>query len=112
VKSFFGRDIVAHRAYIGKIRKGKENEYIEAHKAVWPELIEAMKKVGIETESCFVLGNYIFVYVAAPDIDGTMERLMRDPINQRWDVFMEPLLEPPVDGCSELFPEMKEVFRM
>ena len=39
---------MAYRAYIGKIRKGKENEYIEAHKVVWPELIDAMKKAGMQ----------------------------------------------------------------
>ena len=103
---------MAYRAFIGKIRKGKEDEYLDAHKAVWPELIDAMKRVGVERESCFVFRNYIFVYVEASDIDATMESLMRDPVNQKWDAFMEPLLEPPVDGCSELFPEMKEVFRM
>lgn len=103
---------MAYRAYIGKIRKGKEKEYIDAHKAVWPELIDAMKKAGIENESCFVIGNYIFVYVEASNIEATMETLMRDSVNQRWDVFMEPLLEPPVEGCAEFFPEMKEVFRM
>jgi L-rhamnose mutarotase len=103
---------VAYRAFIGKIRKGKEGEYLEAHKGVWAELIDAMKRVGVERESCFVFRNYIFVYVEASDIDATMESLLRDPVNQKWDAFMEPLLEPPVDGCSELFPEMKEVFRM
>ncbi len=103
---------MAYRAYIGKIRRGKENDYIEAHKAVWPGLLEAMNRVGIERESCFVAGNYIFVYVESSDIDAAMEALSRDPINQKWDVFMEPLLEPPVEGSAELFPEMKEVFRM
>jgi L-rhamnose mutarotase len=103
---------MAYRAYIGKIRKGKENDYIEAHKAVWPELLAAMRNAGVEKESCFVLGNYIFVFVESSDIDATMEALSADPINQRWDVFMEPLLEPPVEGCAELFPQMREVFQM
>jgi L-rhamnose mutarotase len=103
---------MAYRAYIGKIRKGKENDYIEAHKAVWPELLDAMRKLGVEKESCFVFGGYIFVYVEAPDIEKTMAALALDPINRKWDVFMETLLESPVEGCPDLFPEMKEVFRM
>lgn len=103
---------MACRAYIGKIRKGKENEYIEAHKAVWPDLLTAMKKVGVEKEICFVRGNYIFVYVESSDIDAAMQALSADPVNQRWDAYMEPLLEPPVEGRADLFPEMKEVFRM
>jgi L-rhamnose mutarotase len=80
---------MACRAYIGKIRKGKENEYIEAHKAVWPDLLTAMKKVGVEKEICFVRGNYIFVYVESSDIDAAMQALSADPVNQRWDAYME-----------------------
>jgi L-rhamnose mutarotase len=112
VESQFERDKMACRALIGKIRKGKEREYVDAHQAVWPELIDAMRRAGVERESCFVFRNYIFVYTEASDIDATMEKLLRDPISQKWEAYMEALLEPPVDGCSELFPEMTEVFRM
>ncbi len=99
-----------HRAYIGKIAKGKKEEYIKSHENVWPELIEAMKNVGVEKESCFVFENYIFVYVEAQDIDGTMRKLTQDPINQKWDVYMEPLLEKPGQSSPDFFPEMTEVF--
>jgi L-rhamnose mutarotase len=101
-----------YRAFIGRIRKGKEKAYIDAHKKVWPELIEAMVKAGVTNESCFVFENHIFVYLEAPDIELTMDRLARDPINQKWDDFMEPLLERPGDTSNELFPEMREVHRM
>jgi L-rhamnose mutarotase len=103
---------MGYRAFIGKIKKGKEEDYVAAHQAVWPELLDVMRKLGVERESCFVCGSYIFVYVEAADISSTMDKLQGDPVNQRWDVFMEPLLEPPVNGTSELFPEMTEVFRM
>lgn len=101
-----------HRAYIGRIRPGKEQEYIDAHKAVWPELIEAMKRAGVRKESCFLFENIVFVYVEAEHMAVTMDKLARDPINQKWDLFMEPLLESPSTSSSELFPEMQEVFRM
>lgn len=102
---------MAYSAYIGKIKKGKEKDYIEAHKAVWPELLASMRTAGVEKESCFVLGNCIFVYIEATDINSTIKALSADPVNQRWDVFMEPLLEPPMEGGSEQFPQMTEVFR-
>lgn len=101
-----------YRAYIGRIRQGKEREYIEAHKNVWPELIEAMRKAGVVREICFVFENTIFVFVEAQDISVTMDNLMRDPINQEWDVFMEPLLELPGNSSKEMFPEMEDVFSM
>lgn len=103
---------MAHRAYIGRIRKGKEQDYVEAHKTVWPELICVMRQAGVSRESCFVLDNHVFVYVEATDIDATMEKLANDPVNQRWDAFMESLLERPIIDSPGFFPEMTEVFRM
>jgi L-rhamnose mutarotase len=107
----FRSELMAYRAFIGKIRRGKESEYIDAHKAVWPELLAAMKKAGVQKEICFVRGNHIFVYVESFNIDDTMKALSMDSVNQRWDLYMEPLLEQPVEGCSDLFLEMIEVFR-
>jgi L-rhamnose mutarotase len=103
---------MAHRAYIGQIRPGKVKKYIKAHEEVWPKLIDVMRKCGIKRESCFVFGNHIFVYVEADDIDATMEKLNREPLNRKWDVYMEPLLEKPGKDSHEFFPPMQEVFRM
>ena len=69
-----------YRAYIGRIRRGKVDDYIKAHERVWPELIDAMKRAGVERESCFVFGNHIFVYVEAKNIDMATERLAREPL--------------------------------
>jgi L-rhamnose mutarotase len=103
---------MAHRAYIGQIRPGKVDEYVKAHEEVWPELIEVMRRCGISRESCFVFGNHIFVYVEADDIDATMARLNQETLNQKWDVYMEPLLEKPGKETGEFFPPMREVFCM
>jgi L-rhamnose mutarotase len=103
---------MGYRAFISKVRTGKEEDYIAAHQAVWPELIHAMKEVGIEKESCFLFKNLLVVYVEAADIDTALEKLQSCPINREWDVFMAPLLEPPLDGCLDLFPQMVEVFKL
>jgi len=101
-----------HRAYIGKIREGKREEYIRAHAKVWPELMDAMRRAGVERESCFVFGRQIFVYVEAQDMDLTLKKLAEDPINQEWDRYMEPLLGKPQEDSPELFLQMAEVFCM
>ncbi len=103
---------MGYRAYFGKIRPGKQREYLEAHKAVWPELLEVMRQAGVSRESCFVLENWVVVYVEADDIKVTMGKLAENPINQRWDSFMEDVLERPISNSPDLFPEMIEVFRM
>ena len=101
-----------HRAYVGRIRKGKKREYISAHANVWPELIAAMRGAGVERECCFVFGDLIFVYVESDDIESTMKKLADDPVNQKWDRYMSGLLDKPDAGSSEMFPEIAEVFCM
>ena len=88
------------------------HHYVDAHKSVWPELIDVMRQAGVKHESCFLFADYVVVYVEADDIDATMKTLASDPVNLTWDKLMEPILEPPVAGSPEFFPEMKEVFRL
>jgi L-rhamnose mutarotase len=103
---------MGYRAYFGKIRAGKRREYIEAHKAVWPELLEVMRQAGISRESCFVLEDYVVVYLEGDNIEATMDQLSENPISQRWDSFMEGILEPPISDRPDFFPEMAEVFKL
>jgi len=101
-----------HQALMGKLKPGKEQEYIDAHHRVWPDLIQAMRVAGVQREMVFMLGHYLFVYLEAEDIDSANAKLAADPTNQRWDAFMAPLLEPAISGSNELFPPMTEVFRL
>src|ERR1041384_4176076 len=100
-----------YQTFVGKLKRGKEQEYIEAHRNVWPELKRSMRDAGVLQEMVFMLDNYLFVYIEADDVDATKSKLAADPVNQRWDVFMAPLLEPPVAGSTELFPQLVEVFK-
>ena len=103
---------MAHCGYIGQVRPGKVDEYIKAHEKVWPELIEVMKKAGLEKEICFVFGNQIFIYREAVDLNGALDKLNSEPLNQKWDEYMATILEKPVKESNEFFLPMKEVFCM
>ena len=42
-------------------------EYEEYHRAVWPEVLEALKGIGIERMEIFRSGNHLFMYCTVPD---------------------------------------------
>lgn len=42
-------------------------EYEEYHRNVWPEVIEALKGIGIQRMEIFRVGNHLFMYYTAPD---------------------------------------------
>lgn len=42
-------------------------KYEEYHRNVWPEVLEALKGIGIERMEIFRIGNHLFMYCTAPD---------------------------------------------
>ena len=103
---------MAHAGYIGRIKPGKADEYIKAHENVWPELIELAGKAGLEKEVCFVHGDFVFIYREAADLTGALEKLSREPLNQKWDDYMATILEKPAEEVTDCFVQMKEAFCM
>ncbi len=96
-----------------RIRPDKIEEYEEAHRHVWPSLIEEMSSLGIVEYSIFRQGVQLFLYLRVTDWETTQERLKANPVNQGWQQAMAPLLEP----SSGLHPgdtltTMQEIFYM
>ena len=42
-------------------------KYEEYHRNVWPEVIDALKEIGIERMEIFRSGNHLFMYCTVPD---------------------------------------------
>ena len=42
-------------------------KYEEYHRNVWPEVIDALKGIGIERMEIFRIGNHLFMYCTVPD---------------------------------------------
>lgn len=101
------------RRYAFKLRIKAEaiEEYELEHTRVWPELLKALKDVGIADYSIFRRGQELFLTLRVHDFDRAWEALDRNPINQRWQQFMGRLFEPVPDvEPGERFAMMKEIF--
>jgi L-rhamnose mutarotase len=96
-----------------RIKAGKEAQYEEAHKDVWPALLAKVKEVGISDYSIFRRGQDLVLVMQVDDFDAAWKALDNDPTNQRWQQVMAPLFEQ-VPGIlpGEKFAMMKEVFRL
>ena len=96
-----------------RIKADKIEEYDEAHRHVWPELLEELERFGITDYSIFRRGQQLFLYKHVPDFDQVTEHLAASGINQRWQQKMAPLFEPVPDlQPHEVFAMMHEVFFM
>ena len=79
-------------SFVMQINPGCEEEYKERHKRVFPELLEAFKKVGIQNYSIFMDGTRLFAYLEAENYQQARKRLAEEPSYQKWQLFMKPLM--------------------
>jgi L-rhamnose mutarotase len=96
-----------------RIRAGKEAQYDEAHKSVWPALLTKLKEVGISDYSIFRRDQDLILVMQVENFDAAWQALDEDPANLKWQQEMAPLFEA-VPGIKpgERFAMMEEVFRL
>lgn len=96
-----------------RIRPGKIEEYDEAHKHVWPELIGELERFGASEYSIFRQDTQLFLYLHVPDWDTFQEAINNSEVNQRWQKAMAPIFEAGGNLMSGKSPKlMQEVFYM
>ena len=97
-------------AFVLRVRPDKIDEYVEAHRSVWPEMLQALKDAGIRNYSIFRDGNQVFGYFEADDLEQAARHLGAQAVCTRWQDAMAGLLEErvPDDGP----PALEEIFRL
>ena len=97
-------------AFVLHVRPDRIDEYVEAHRNVWPEMLAALKGAGIRNYTIFRAGNTMFGYFEADDLDAAASYLAGQEVSARWQDAMAELLEERVpDGGP---PALGEVFRL
>lgn len=92
------------RAWLLRVKEGKVEEYRRAHGNVWPELVQAARKVGLQNHSTFISGRTVIAYLEAEHPEEAFSQLLSTDVKQRWDKAMSELLESPDS------PSFEEVF--
>jgi L-rhamnose mutarotase len=94
------------------LKEAVQDQYKEAHRDVWPEILEGIARVKIRNYSIFMIGRKLFSYFEVEDLEKAMEEIAADPINQKWQAYMAPLFDvgSGVKDGSTVYPE--EVFHL
>ena len=90
------------------------DRYIEHHRAVWPEALDSLKRLGIEKMKIFLLGRRLFMYVEVPDdfdFPADLAKYTEEPRAREWDEFMRGFQEK-VPGAmpDEWWAQMEQVW--
>ena len=98
------------RGFILRVKPDRIDEYVEAHRQVWPEMLAALSEAGIRNYTIFRSGNEMFGYFEADDFNEAEAFLAEQEVSARWQDAMAELLDERVpDGGP---PPLEEVFRL
>ena len=97
-------------AFVLDVRPERIEEYVRAHREVWPEMLDALRAAGIRNYTIFRHGNQMFGYFEADDLDAAARYLAEQEVVTRWQDAMATLLERRVRDSGP--PPLEEVFRL
>jgi L-rhamnose mutarotase len=95
-----------------RLKPGAEERYERAHAAVWPEVLAAIRRVGVTEWVIFRDGLDLFHCIVCDDYDRAMAELARDPVNQRWQAEMAPMMQVAHDYSGESRDRLPIVFEL
>ncbi|MBV8631829.1 MAG: L-rhamnose mutarotase [Silvibacterium sp.] len=98
-------------AFLLRLKNGAGPAYDKAHKSVWPEMLDLLKRAGISEYSIFRRDDLLVLTMRVEDFEATWSRIENDPVNVRWQRAMSEFFAPLEDlRLGERFPMMEEVF--
>ncbi len=101
--------------FLLKVRQDKIEEYKKHHAAVWPEMLDALRRAGWHNYSLFMRDDgLLFGYFETPDsFQAARADMSREDINTKWQELMAPYFENP-GGLhpDESMVELVEVFHL
>jgi L-rhamnose mutarotase len=87
--------------------------YKKYHAAVWPEVLDMIKKCNIRNYSIFHKDSRLFAYFeyTGNDFTADMAKMAADTKTQKWWAIMEPMQDPVSTRTKgEWWASMEEVF--
>ena len=97
-------------AFVLRVRPERLDDYLDAHRHVWPEMLDALRASGIRNYSIFRAGNEVFGYFESDDLERAAAYLASQEVSSRWQDAMAELLEKRVPDAGP--PPLEEVFRL
>ena len=96
-----------------RVRAEAIGSYKAYHAAVWPEVLEVIRKCNIRNYSIFLKDNFLFAYYEYHGTDHTadMAKMAADAKTQEWWSIMKPMQQPlETRAEGEWWANMEKVF--
>jgi L-rhamnose mutarotase len=99
--------------FLLKVKQDMLEDYKKHHEAVWPEMLDALRRTGWHNYSLFLREDgLLFGYFEAEiDLQTSQAKMAQEAINLKWQEFMGPYFEA-LGGArpDQNMIELEEVF--
>lgn len=105
---------MARYCFLLQVRPELLDEYQEQHRAVWPEMLRALRDTGWRNYSIFARPDGLIVgYVEADDLAAAQQAMAGTEVNTRWQAAMSKYFAG-LDGRGpdESFELLDEIFNL
>ncbi len=72
-------------AFTMTVKPDRLAEYVDVHKAVWPSVLDAIRRSGVKSYSIYLCENQLFFYMEAENPAAALRFLDADPEHARWN---------------------------
>jgi L-rhamnose mutarotase len=98
--------------FLLQVKKDKIEEYKRHHEAVWPDMLDALRRTGWHNYSLFMRDDgLLFGYFeAAESFDASLAGMAKEEINLKWQAFMAPYFEAISGRPDQNMITLEEVF--
>ncbi|MFB9840589.1 L-rhamnose mutarotase [Actinoallomurus acaciae] len=99
--------------FLLRVRKDRLEEYRERHKAVWADMLTALRAAGWRNYSLFVRDDGLLVgYLETDDFEAARAAMEGTEVNARWQADMAPFFEELEGRPDEGLLRLGEVFHL
>jgi L-rhamnose mutarotase len=97
-----------------QVKPGRLEEYKQRHQAVWPEMLEALRRAGWRNYSLFLRDDGLLVgYLETPDFQAARAGMAAAEVNRRWQAEMaEFFVGGGLRKADEQMQPLAEVFHL
>ena len=101
--------------FLLKVRQDMIEDYKKKHEAVWPEMLDALRRHGWHNYSLFIRDDgLLFGYFEAEEsFAASLAGMAKEEVNARWQEMMAPYFEGLAGAhADQNMVELEEVFHL
>lgn len=98
--------------FLLKVREEMVEEYKKRHQAVWPDMLDALRRNGWRNYSLFMAddGTLFGYFEADESFRASLDGMSKEAINTQWQTFMADYFESVRGMPDENMVQLEQVF--